>query len=303
MLDPKQLARLHARYPARRAVITGAGSGLGKALALELARHRWTLLLTDNAVERLDAVREKAIDLGAIVQTAAFDVADLDAYRAPATTFLDMHGCVDLVFTCAGIGVGGSFLETAPEHFRELVGINLLGTIWTGKVFLPAMVAARKGHFVTIASAAAYHGLPRISGYAATKAAIVALSETLRSELKPLGVDVTVKMTTFYTSEIAEFTRGPAADREKARLLVQMAPWSAAEVADALLLQVQKRKFYMVAPGQARFLWRFKRFAPELYLRLMPAIFPKLEAKLLATAKEHHAPPTRQSGRQSSTDI
>jgi short-subunit dehydrogenase len=289
MLDPKQLTRLHARYPARRAVITGAGSGLGKALALELARHRWTLLLTDNAAERLDAVGETAINLGAIVQTAAFDAADLDAYTAPATTFLDTHGGVDLVFTCAGIGVGGSFLETAPEHFREVVDVNVLGTIWTGKVFLPAMVSAGKGHFVTIASAAAYHGLPRISGYAATKAAVVALSETIRTEVKPSGVDVTVKMTTFYTSDIAEFTRGPAADREKARLLVQMAPWSAAEVADALLLQVQKRKFYMVAPGQARFLWRFKRFAPECYLRLALTVFSKLESKLLAKARDHRA--------------
>jgi short-subunit dehydrogenase len=285
MLDPRQLTRLHARYPARRAVITGAGSGLGKALTLELAHHRWTLLLTDNAVERLDAVGEMATGLGGIVQAAVFDAADLDAYAEPATAFLDTHGGVDLVFTCAGIGVGGSFLETAPEHFREVVDVNLLGTIWTCKMFLPAMVAAGKGHFVTIASAAAYHGLPRISGYAATKAAVVALSETIRSEVKSAGVDVTVKMTTFYTSEIAEFTRGPATDREKARLLVQMAPWSAAEVADALLLHVQKRKFYMVAPGQARFLWRLKRFAPECYLRLVLALFPKLEAKLLAQAR------------------
>ena len=286
MLDPRQLARLHARYPARRAVITGAGSGLGKALALELARHRWTLLLTDNAVERLDVVGETATGLGAVVQAAVFDAADLNAYRAPATAFLDTHGGVDLVFTCAGIGVGGSFLETAPEHFREVVDVNLLGTIWTGKMFLPAMVAAGKGHFVTIASAAAYHGLPRISGYAATKAAVVALSETIRSEVKSAGVDVTVKMTTFYTSDIAEFTRGPAADRERARLLVQMAQWSAAEVADALLLHVQKRKFFMVAPRQARFIWQLKRFAPELYLRLALALFPKLEAKLLAKARE-----------------
>lgn len=283
-LDDRALATLHRRYPSRRAVITGAGSGVGRALALSLAKLRWSLLLTDNSEDRLASVAGVCRSRGAAVSEALFDVADLEAHRPHANAFLRKHGGVDLVFTCAGIGVGGSFLDTEPEHFREVIDVNLLGTIWTGKVFLPAMVAAGKGHFITIASAAAYHGLPSISAYAATKAAVVQLSETLRSELKPHGVDVTVKMTTFYTSDIAEFTRGSDADREKARSLVQMAPWSAEAVADALLLHVQKRQFYMVAPGQARLLWLFKRFAPERYLRLVPALFPKLEAKLLAKA-------------------
>ena len=283
-LDERDLAKLHSRYPRRRAVITGAGSGVGRALALALARHGWSLLLNDNAAERLTPLVTACRSMGANVTEALFDVADLEAHRPHADGFLRANDGVDLVFTCAGIGVGGSFLETDPAHFREVIDVNLLGTIWAGKIFLPAMVAARRGHFITIASAAAYHGLPSISAYAATKAAVVQLSETLRSELRPSGVDVTVKMTTFYTSDIAEFTRGSCADREKARSLVQMAPWSAEDVADSLLLHVQKRKFYMVAPGQARFLWRFKRIAPERYLRLVPVLFPKLEAKLLAGA-------------------
>lgn len=284
-LDPNRLRALHDRYPPRRAVITGAGSGLGRALALELARHGWTLLLNDNDPARLNEVEGRCRVAGAAhTMSALHDVADLDAYQPFATRFLAEQGGVDLVFACAGIGLGGSFVETAPEHFREIVDVNLLGTIWTGKAFLPAMIAAGRGHFVTVASAAAFHGLPRIAAYAATKSAVVQLSETLRSELQPSGVDVTVKMTTFYTSDIAEFTRGPAADREKARSLVEMAPWSAEAVADELLLNVQRRRFYMVAPGQARFLWRFKRLAPERYLRLVPRLFPKLEAKLIAAA-------------------
>ena len=68
-----------------------------------------------------------------------------------------------------------------------------------------------------------------------------------------------------------------------------MAPWSSEQVAVALLAAVQRRQFYLVAPGQARLLWRFKRFLPELYLRLVPAMFPKLEAKLLAKATVRQA--------------
>jgi len=289
LADATNLAQLHQRYPLRRAVITGAGSGIGRALALALAAHGWKLLLNDKDQGRLGQVVDSCAAVGATVQPAQFDVADLDAYRPSAEAFLKAHGGVDLVFTCAGIGVGGSFIEADPEHLREVVDVNLLGTMWAGKIFLPSMAAAGRGHFVTIASAAAYHGLPSIAAYAATKAAVVQLSETLRSELAPFGVDVTVKMTTFYTSDIAEFTRGTAAEREKARSLVEMAPWSSEQVAEALLAAVQKRQFYLVAPRQARFLWRFKRFLPEIYLRLVPALFPKLEAKLLAKSAARQA--------------
>ena len=288
-IETNKLRKLHKRYPRKRAVITGAGSGLGEALALELARHGWTLWLNDQDAAFLKKVTTRCEGLGAKVYPVTFDVADFETFSDAASAFIADAGGVDLVFTCAGIGVGGTFLETRPEHLREVVDVNLMGTIWAGKCFLPSMVEAGQGHFVTIASAAAFHGLPHLAGYAATKAGVVQLSETLRSEMKPHGVDITTKMTTFYTSSIAEHTRGSDEEREKARSLVQMAPWSSEEVADALLLTVQKRKFYMVAPGQARFLWRFKRFLPECYLRLMPAIFPKLEAKLLAKAAERNA--------------
>lgn len=172
-LDVRRLRTLHERYPRRRAVVTGAGSGLGRAIALELARHSWTLLLNDNDADRLGAVVDGCRSAGGRVLPALYDVADLAAHRPSADRFLSEQGGVDLVFACAGIGVGGSFLETEPAHFREVVDVNLMGTIWTGRTFLPAMAAMGRGHFITIASAAAFHGLPRISAYAATKAAVV----------------------------------------------------------------------------------------------------------------------------------
>ena len=288
-LKPQQLSKLHKRYPNKRVAITGAGAGLGEALALELASHGWTLWLNDQDPDSLAHIVKKCEALGAPTFSACFNVVDLETFQSSASAFLERYGAADLVFTCAGIGVGGTFLKCDARHIREVVDVNLMGTLWAGKVFLPSMVTQGKGHFITIASAAAFHGMPELTAYAATKAAVVQFSETLRSEIQPCGVDVTTKMTTFYTSSIAEHTRGTDAEREKARSLVQMAPWSAEEVSDALLLNVQKRKFYMVAPGQAKFLWRFKRFFPERYLRLIPALYPKLEAKLLAKAAERNA--------------
>jgi short-subunit dehydrogenase len=290
-LDSNKLSTLHKRYPKKRAAITGAGSGLGKSLALELIRHGWTLFLNDVNKTLLKETKSNCQNLLSQSDTVKiydyhFDVSNYNEFSNATKQFLANEGGVDLVFTCAGIGVGGSFLETSNEDFTEVLDINLLGTIWAGKLFLPSMVEANSGHFITIASAAAFHSLPHLSGYSASKAAVVQLSETLRSEMKPHGVDITVKMTTFYTSSIGDFTRGPMMEQEKAKALVAMAPWSAKEVAKVLLLTVQKRKFYMVAPKQASFLWRFKRFLPEIYLRLVPKLFPKLEAKLLTKSAE-----------------
>ncbi|WP_165777091.1 SDR family NAD(P)-dependent oxidoreductase [Paremcibacter congregatus] len=287
-LEDNQLTALHARYPLKRAAITGAASGLGQALALELSRHGWGLFLNDVDETGLIKITKKCQENGSTVYSYPFNVSHYSDFSKAVDDFLKQTGGIDLVFTCAGIGVGGPFLDTKPEHLAEVIDVNLMGTIWAGKLFLPAMTQVKRGHFITIASAAAYHAMPSLSGYSASKSAVVQLSETLRSEMKSSGVDITVKMTTFYTSSIAEHTRGTEEDREKARSLVQMAPWSSEEVAEALLLHIQKRKFYMVAPLQARILWRFKRLFPELYLRLMPNLFAKLENKLLATAKERN---------------
>lgn len=284
-LEQDKLEALHKRYPGRRAVITGAGSGLGEALALELARHGWTLLLNDADPDRLTAVAQTCSGTAARVGTWCFDVADETRFEQAAGEMLAFAQGVDLIFTCAGIGVGGKLIETEPAHIREVVDVNLLGTIWAARFLTPNMARAGSGHFIAVASAAAFHGLPHLSAYAATKAGVVQFCETIRSELQPLGLDVTVKLTTFYTSNIAEYTRGPESERQKARSLVDMAPWSAEAVAEALLLAVQKRRFYLVAPRQARILWRLKRALPEFYLRLVPRLFPRLEAKLITKAR------------------
>lgn len=283
------LQALHARYPGKRAAITGAGSGIGEALALRLADAGWCLWLNDIDAHRLAVVVKACRTLGVRVYPARFDVADLGAFQENTADFLQAEEGVDLVFTCAGIGVGGTFLDCEADHIREAINVNLLGTMWTAKAFLPHMAKAHRGHLVTVASAAAYHAMPEISSYAASKAGVVQFSETIRSELKPFGVDVTTKMTTFYTSNIADHTRGTDEEREKARSLVELAPWDADAVVEDLLKAVAARRFYHVAPAQARLLWRMKRFMPELYLRAMPGLFARLEKKLLKKAAARKA--------------
>lgn len=278
MNPARALAILSSRHPSRRAFITGAASGLGHALALRLAATGWRLGLND-----LDAtgLAQVGADAGGNPALYPFDVADAAAFELAAASFLATHGPPDLLFNNAGVGCGGPFLDTPLAHWREVLDVNLLGTVHGTRAFLPAMIAQGSGHVVNVASAAAFHGLPKFSAYSASKAAVAALSEALRAELAGTGVDVTLKMTTFYRGgAIGAHTRGSDAIRRQAQTLVDRAPLDAGEAADRLLAHMARRCFHAVYPAQARVLWAIKRHAPGLYLRLVPPVFDWLERRL-----------------------
>jgi NADP-dependent 3-hydroxy acid dehydrogenase YdfG len=274
----RALSVLAARHPARRAFITGAASGLGRALALRLGAAEWRLGLNDLDATSLARV---ALETGGTPALYPFEVADAPAFQAAAASFLATHGPPDLLFNNAGIGCGGLFLDTPLTHWREVLDVNLLGTVHGIRAFLPAMIAQGSGHVVNVASAAAFHGLPKFSAYSASKAAVAALSEALRAELAGTGVDVTLKMTTFYRGgAIGAHTRGSDAIRRQAQALVDRAPLDAGEAADRLLAHMARRRFHAVYPAQARLLWAIKRHTPHLYLHLVPPVFAWLERRL-----------------------
>lgn len=278
MNPTRVLSVLAARHPARRAFITGAASGLGRALALRLGAAGWHLGLNDLDVTGLARI---ALEAGGTPALYPFDVADAPAFQAAAASFLATHGPPDLLFNNAGIGCGGPFLDTPLAHWREVLDVNLMGVVHGTRAFLPAMIAQGSGHVVNVASAAAFHGLPKFSAYSASKAAVAALSEALRAELAGTGVDVTLKMTTFYRgAAIGSHTRGSDAIRRQAQALVDSAPLDAAEAADRLLAHMAQRRFHAVYPAQARVLWAMKRHTPRLYLRLVPPVFAWLERRL-----------------------
>ena len=270
------LAVLAQRYPERRAFITGAASGLGQAMALRLGAAGWRLGLNDLDPAGLEGVARSVMAAGgAVPRLFVFDVADPDAFALPA------RDGADLLFNNAGIGCGGSVLDTPLAHWREVLDVNLMGAVHGIRAFVPGMVAQGAGHVVNVASAAAFHGLPRFGAYSASKAALAALSEALRAELAGSGVDVTLKMSTFYRdAAIGRHTRGDAEVRRQAQALVDRAPISADQAALRLLHSMARRRFHAVYPLQARLIWVAKRFAPQWYVRLVPPVFTWLERRL-----------------------
>jgi len=173
------------------ALITGAASGIGRGLAVALARRGWAIAALDcNA----DGLHVLAAELAARQQRCAWAVADVtrpgelaDGVRQLETAL----GPIELLIACAGIGAETSALDLRPEVVARVIDVNLTGVANSIAAVLPGMRQRRRGHLVAISSVASFRGLPRLLAYSASKAGLNAFMEGLGTELKLLGIRTT----------------------------------------------------------------------------------------------------------------
>ncbi len=169
------------------AVITGAGSGIGRALAHDLAAAGARLALSDVNQVGLQETAD-ALNLGSDrLITEAFDVADRDAFYAFAERVTGHFGAVHLVFNNAGVALGATVEDMSYEDFEWLMGINFWGVVYGTKAFLPHLKAAGEGHIVNVSSVFGLIGVPTQSAYNASKFAVRGFTEALRQELEMEG--------------------------------------------------------------------------------------------------------------------
>ena len=198
------------RRPFRAAIITGASSGLGAALAEAYAAPQTVLGLLGRDRQRLREIADACEARGAGVRTAVIGVADAPAMAAWLTEF-DRDHPVELLIANAGTSAGpepdspSEGIETATRQVR----VNLLGAINTVEPLLPALCRRGRGRVAVVASIAAYRGLPNSPGYCASKAGLRAYAEALRPRLAPRGVGVTIVCPGFFDSPMTDRFEGP----------------------------------------------------------------------------------------------
>ncbi len=172
--------------------ITGTASGIGRALALDLAQRGCRLALSDVDGDGLAGVREEAARYGTKVTAQRVDVADRQAVYDWADQVVAEHGCVNVIINNAGVALTGTVSELSIEDFEWLMGINFWGVLYGTKAFLPHLVDSGDGHIVNVSSVFGMIGVPSQGAYNAAKFAVRGLTECLRQELLMDEVPVAV---------------------------------------------------------------------------------------------------------------
>jgi NAD(P)-dependent dehydrogenase (short-subunit alcohol dehydrogenase family) len=174
------------------AVVTGAGSGIGRALTLDLARAGARVEVSDIVGEAAEETATRARELGGWAKAVTLDVADREAMRAYARDIEDEHGRVDLVCNNAGMALAAQVVEQSIEDVYDVLDVNLRGVINGTQAFLPALQRAHAGRLVNISSLFGLVAMPYNSAYAASKFGVRGYTEALAIELDIAGSPVTV---------------------------------------------------------------------------------------------------------------
>jgi NAD(P)-dependent dehydrogenase (short-subunit alcohol dehydrogenase family) len=268
MADASPATLLSRRFPSKRAFITGAASGLGLSLAQLLGRDGWTLGVLD--VDR-DALERAVVQLGkaGAADVAAYpgDVASHDIVATAINHFADTHQGLDVIVNNAGVAVAGAVDAIPVEDWHWIVGINLLGVVWGCRTAVPLMKRQDSGLIFNIASSAGFAAAPQMSAYNATKAGVIALSETLASELVGTGVQVSCAMPGFFRTHLLDHMRAPPEENRLAHRIMENSGHDPDEAALALLAAVAAGELYVVWPPEYRWAWRLKRWFPRWFLK------------------------------------
>ncbi|WP_280236085.1 SDR family NAD(P)-dependent oxidoreductase [Nocardia cyriacigeorgica] len=253
-----------------KAVVTGAGSGIGRAFALELAARGGQVVCADIDKERTDeTVRLIERIHGGTAHAIFCDVAErADMESLALHTELLFQGPPTLVINNAGVGIGGSPVgEIGLDDWQWALGINLWGVVHGCELFTPQLRAAGRGGIINVASAAGFAAAPTMSAYNVSKAGVISLSETLAAELSGSDIAVTVLCPTFVKTNVARDGRIGAASMNLADTLMRWTGFSAEHVARTTLDAHDRGSLYVLPQLDAQLIWLLKRQFPTLYTR------------------------------------
>lgn len=270
------------------AFVTGGGSGIGRALSLELARQGACVTVTDLNGE---AAANVATEAGRGATSLALDVRDADAMREAITETAKRGQRLDMLINNAGIGVSGEAHEIPLAHWDRILDVNVRGVVHGIIAGYPIMVRQRSGHIINVASLAGLGPCPLFTPYSMTKHAVVGLSTNLRIEAAAHGVQVSALCpaaieTPLLDSENPRDLPTVPWRPNTRRLLEAFAgpPYAVDALAREALDAAAKDEAIIVIPSRARFLWRLGRLFPALSEKVSGAAIAKERATRMSAS-------------------
>jgi short-subunit dehydrogenase len=247
----------------KTALITGAASGIGRAIAMRLAKEGATLFLVDIKDNALAEVSAEARAFGVDVITRRCNVAEPREVSAAVAEVLNRWNGVDILVNNAGITYYGKTERMAADHWDKLMRVNLLSHIQFTRELLPSLLARREGHVLNVCSILGLIGMPKVTAYCTSKFGMVGFSESLRNEFGRQGLGVTAMCPGFVRTNL--FTNAPLeADVEEHKLPPKAICTTPERVANAAVKAIYRNRRLVVMEPFARLMYATKRFAPWL---------------------------------------
>lgn len=257
------------------AVVTGAGSGIGKSFAYEISRRGGDVICADIDLRAAKATASLLQELGTHAIPYKCDVGNAKEMEKLSDSADELLGRpVTLVINNAGVGAGGPIGEMSLKDWQWILQVNLWGVIHGCHYFTPKLKALGYGGIINVASAAAFGSAPEMGAYNTTKAGVLALSETLYAELVGTGVNMTVLCPTFVPTNIIENSRVTNEQKELGAKAMDKLSWTNSDkVARQTLSALDKGQLYMMPQIDAKIAWRIKRMAPSAYASTLGHIY------------------------------
>ena len=264
----------------RVAVVTGAGSGIGRATSILLAQRGCKLAISDVNEAGLAETERLVRDAGASVSKHVVDVANRERMQRLPQEVIDAHGGVNILVNNAGVSVNAKLLDHTIEDFEWLMGINFWGVVYGCKFFLPHLLAAEEGHIVNISSVFGLVGVPQQTSYCASKFAVRGFTESLRSELQGTRVGITTVHPGGVATNIAAASRVSGDDKHRAgharavKMFRKMLPPERA--AEQIVNGIQASRQRVLITRESHLLDFAKRVAPTASNRLIDWGFKRM---------------------------
>ena len=256
----------------KRVFVTGAASGIGRAVAVQAAREGAILHLTDIRSDLLDDVAEEITAAGGRVALAeGADITDRDAVRRLAASVTATSGPMDVVLNVAGIAIWGTVRGLEHEHWRSLVEVNLMGPIHVIEELVPPMIdAGRGGQLVNVSSAAGIIAMPWHAAYSATKFGLRGISEVLRYDLRRHRIGVTLVCPGGVDTGLVQTIRIAGVDADdrrfqRARRRFQRHAVSPEQAAEAIWRGVRRNRYWVYTSADIRLVHWLQRYFPPGY--------------------------------------
>ncbi len=257
------------------AVITGAGSGIGRALARQLNAEGCQLLISDISAPGLEETLQSLSRKDILVQSHIMDVSDKSAFQAWAKSISEEHGKVDIVINNAGVATGAVVEESKYEDIEWLMGINFWGVVYGTKEFLPLLRQSRQGHLVNISSIFGVVGIPTQSAYNASKFAVRGYTEALRHEMTDSNVHVCCVHPGGIKTNIVRNARLTDADTTRDEAVAdfdKLANTTAESAATQIIRAIEKRKKRLLIGWDAKYMSLISRLFPVSYAHFLPGL-------------------------------